>query len=117
MFQPLRLFLEASEHSDGNNLSVISTGPPLFQVKCCKDDVGCVSYLAQCEALTNLWLKDKQNCRFGHFHWFNLLLGHVLATCMDGGYSQRGQPASKGGVTPPTSPLNETLGMVTRQRP
>ena len=42
MFQPLRLFLVASEHSDGESLSVISTGSPLFQVKCCKD-VGCVS--------------------------------------------------------------------------
>ena len=37
MFQPLRLFLMASEHSDGENLSVISTGFPLFHVKCCKD--------------------------------------------------------------------------------
>ena len=45
MFQPLRLFLVASEHSDGENLSVISTGSPLFQVKCCKD-MGCVSYRA-----------------------------------------------------------------------
>ena len=27
-------------HSDGENLSVISTGSPLFQVKC----LGCVSY-------------------------------------------------------------------------
>ena len=45
MFQPLRLFLVASEHSDGESLSVISTGSPLFQVKCCKD-VGCVSYCA-----------------------------------------------------------------------
>ena len=45
MFQPLRLFLVASEHSDGESLSVISTGSPLFQVKCCKD-VGCVSYRA-----------------------------------------------------------------------
>ena len=44
-FQPLRLFLVASEHSDGENLSVISTGSPLFQVKCCKD-VECVSYCA-----------------------------------------------------------------------
>ena len=43
MFQPLKLFLVASEHSDGESLSVISTGSPLFQVKCCKD-VGCVSY-------------------------------------------------------------------------
>ena len=43
MFQPLRLFLVASEHSDGESLSVISTGSPLFQVKCCKD-VGYVSY-------------------------------------------------------------------------
>ena len=42
MFQPLRLFLVASEHSDGESLSVISTGS-LFQVKCCKD-VGYVSY-------------------------------------------------------------------------
>ena len=30
MFQPLRLFLVASEHSDGENLSVISTGSPLL---------------------------------------------------------------------------------------
>ena len=45
MFQPLRLFLVASEHSDGESLSVISTGSPLFQVNCCKD-VGCVSYCA-----------------------------------------------------------------------
>ena len=45
MFQPLRLFLVASEHSDGESLSVISTGSPLFQVKCCKD-VGYVSYRA-----------------------------------------------------------------------
>ena len=45
MFQPLRLFLVASEHSDGESLSVMSTGSPLFQVKCCKD-VGCVSYHA-----------------------------------------------------------------------
>ena len=45
MFQPLRLFLVASEHSDGESLSVISTGSPLFQVKCCKD-VGCVCYRA-----------------------------------------------------------------------
>ena len=42
MFQPLRLFLVASEHSDGESLS---TGSPLFQVKCCKD-VGYVSYRA-----------------------------------------------------------------------
>ena len=45
MFQPLRLFLVASEHSDGESLSVISTGSPIFQVKCYKD-VGCVSYRA-----------------------------------------------------------------------
>ena len=45
MFQPLRLFLVASEHSDGECLSIISTGSSLFQVKCCKD-VGCVSYRA-----------------------------------------------------------------------
>ena len=45
MFQPLRLFLVASEHSDEESLSVISTGSPLFQVKYCKD-VGCVSYRA-----------------------------------------------------------------------
>ena len=45
MFQPLRLFLVASEHSDGESLSVISTGSPLFQVKYCKD-VGYVSYCA-----------------------------------------------------------------------
>ena len=45
LFQPLRLFLVASEHSDGESLSVISTGSPLFQVKCCKD-VRCVSYRA-----------------------------------------------------------------------
>ena len=45
MFQPLRLCLVASEQSDGENLSVISTGSPLFQVKCCKD-LGCVSYHA-----------------------------------------------------------------------
>ena len=46
LFQPLTLFLVASEHSDGESLSVISTGSPLFQVEveCCKD-VGCVSYL------------------------------------------------------------------------
>ena len=37
MFQPLRLFLVASEHLDGKSLLVISTGSPLFQVKCCKD--------------------------------------------------------------------------------
>ena len=46
MFQPLRLFLAASEHSNGESLSVIkliSTGVPLFQIKCCKD-VECVSY-------------------------------------------------------------------------
>ena len=43
MFQPLRLFLVASEHLDGESLSVISTGSPPFQLKCCKD-VGCVSY-------------------------------------------------------------------------
>ena len=43
MFQPLRLFLVASEHSDGESLSVISTGSPLFQVEYCKD-VGYVSY-------------------------------------------------------------------------
>ena len=30
MFQPLRLFLVASEHSDGESLSVISTGSPLY---------------------------------------------------------------------------------------
>ena len=45
IFQPLRLFLVASEHSDGERLSVTSTGSPLFQVKCCKD-VGYVSYRA-----------------------------------------------------------------------
>ena len=45
MFQPLRLFLVASEHSDGESLSVISSGSPLFQVKCYKDVV-CVSYRA-----------------------------------------------------------------------
>ena len=45
MFQPLRLFLVASEHLDGESLSVISTGSPLFQVKCCKD-VGYISYRA-----------------------------------------------------------------------
>ena len=45
MFQPLRLFLVASEHSDEESLSVISTGSPLFQVKYFKD-VGCVSYRA-----------------------------------------------------------------------
>ena len=42
-FQPLRMFLVASEHSDEESLSVISTGSPLFQIKCFKD-VGCVSY-------------------------------------------------------------------------
>ena len=45
MFQPLRLFLAASEHLGGESLSVISTGFPLFQIKCCKD-VGYVSYHA-----------------------------------------------------------------------
>ena len=45
MFQPLRLFLVASEQSDGESPSVVSTGSSLFQVKCCKD-VGCVSYHA-----------------------------------------------------------------------
>ena len=30
MFQPLRLFLVASEHQLGRSLSVISTGSPLF---------------------------------------------------------------------------------------
>ena len=45
MVQSLRLFLVASEHLDGESLSVISTGSPLFQVKCCKD-VGYVSYRA-----------------------------------------------------------------------
>ena len=45
MLQPLRLFLVASEHSDGECLSIISTGSSLFQVKCFKD-VGCVSYRA-----------------------------------------------------------------------
>ena len=30
MFQPLRLFLVASEYSDEEGLSVISTGSPLF---------------------------------------------------------------------------------------
>ena len=45
MFQPLRLFLVASEHSDGESLSVISSDFPLFQVKCYKDVV-CVSYRA-----------------------------------------------------------------------
>ena len=35
----------ASEHSDRESLSVISTGSPLFQVKCCKV-VGYVSYRA-----------------------------------------------------------------------
>ena len=39
----LRQFLVASEHSDGESLSVIPTGCPLFQIKCYKD-VGCVSY-------------------------------------------------------------------------
>ena len=43
MFQPLRLFLVVSEHSDGESLSVIPTGSPVFQIKCYKD-VGCVSY-------------------------------------------------------------------------
>ena len=76
MFQPLRLFLVASEHSDGEYLSIISTSSPLFQVKCCKD-VGCVSYRATREALANLWLKNEQNCRFGHFHRLNLLLVHA----------------------------------------
>ena len=45
IFQPLRLFPVASEHSDGESLSATSTGSPLFQVKCCKD-VGYVSYRA-----------------------------------------------------------------------
>ena len=45
MFQPLRLFLVASEHLDGECLSIISTGSPLFQIECCKD-VGCASYRA-----------------------------------------------------------------------
>ena len=31
MFQPLRLFLVASDHSDGESLSVISTGSPQFK--------------------------------------------------------------------------------------
>ena len=31
MFQPLRLFLVASEHSDGESLSVISTGSLYFK--------------------------------------------------------------------------------------
>ena len=30
LFQPVRLFLVASEHSDGENLSIISTGSPPF---------------------------------------------------------------------------------------
>ena len=45
MFQLLKMFLAASEHSYGESLSVISTCSPLFQVKRCKD-VGCVSYRA-----------------------------------------------------------------------
>ena len=45
MFQPLRLFLVASEHLDREILSVLSPGSPLFQVKCWKD-VGYVSYRA-----------------------------------------------------------------------
>ena len=45
IFQPLRLFLVASEQSDGESLSVISNCSPLFQVKC-YNDVGCVSYRA-----------------------------------------------------------------------
>ena len=32
MFQPLRLFLEASEHSDGERLSVVPTGSPVLQI-------------------------------------------------------------------------------------
>ena len=44
------------------------------------------------EASTNLWVKDDQNFRFGHFHPFhplNLLLVHVLRV-YGGGYSQGG---------------------------
>ena len=40
MFQPLRLFLVASEHLDREILSVLSPGSPLFQVKCWKDACG-----------------------------------------------------------------------------
>ena len=66
----------ASEHSDWESLSAVSTGSPLFQVK--RKNVGCVSSRVQREALANLWLKNEQNCRFRHFHCLNLLLVHVL---------------------------------------
>ena len=44
MFQPLRLFLVASEHLDGEKpVSNTHWFPSILIVKCCKD-VGCVSY-------------------------------------------------------------------------
>ena len=80
MFQPLRLFLVASEQSDGESPSVVSTGSSLFQVKICCKDVGCVSYHAS--ANLHVWVKDEQNCHFGHFLRLNLLLVHILCVCM-----------------------------------
>ena len=43
--ETINIFLVASEQSDGESLSVISTSSPIFQVKHCKD-VGCVFYRA-----------------------------------------------------------------------
>ena len=59
MFQPLRLFLVASEHSDGESLSVISTGSPLFQVISVTD----------INRATGIYSFHPASCRkYGHTH-------------------------------------------------
>ena len=54
-FQPLRLVLVASEHSDGESLSVLSTGSPLLIFKSNVAKMWDVSPIAR-SALINLAL-------------------------------------------------------------
>ena len=110
IFQPLRLFLVASETpllGSGRSVSVISTvSPPFSPVQ----DGGCVPLR---EAENNLWVKNKQtkNCQCGHSYHSNFSHVHVyvlhirLVTTLKGG---GGSQLPMGGKCIPC-PLNATL--------
>ena len=112
MFQPLRLFLVASEHLNGEK--PVSNIYPLVPSILSQMLQGCGMCLLLDIAQNFSFfggVKKEQTCRFGHFHHSNFLLVHVLCVWMVAilkGGSQLPLPAPP----PPPPPPNETLVII-----
>ena len=96
----------ASEHSDGESLSVLSTGSPHFKSNFARMwDVSPTTHSVKLQLIYGLKMSKLPLWTLSPFKPL-LVHVHTYIACMDGGISQGGQPASRGGgqVSPCTPP-------------